>query len=479
MSLEEFYLTDDAIGLAQRVARREVSARELLEVAITRLERLDPLVHAVPLRWLERARRHAESLPRGPLRGVPFLLKDLYVAVVGERLTNGSRLFRDQVSSVSSALALRYERAGLQLLGRSASPELGITTSTESRLYGATRNPWSLEHIAGGSSGGAAAAVAAGIVPAAHASDGGGSIRIPASCCGLFGLKPTRARVSLAPSGGEGWNGLSVNHAVTRSVRDSALLLDLAAGYEAGDPYCAPHAPRPYLEEVQLRPKPLRVAISQKAWNGAEVDPVCLTALANAAALCEELGHHVEPAHPEVPGDELSRTALAIVAVNTMSKLLERGVELGLEPLEAEIERQVEPLTWITAKGAQRITGIGFLQAIQSAHAIGRQVASFFQRFDVLLTPTMACQPLRIGDLALDHPDVGVWGRNLRQTIAFTQLMNVAGNPAMSVPLYWSDAGLPIGVQFSAAFGDEPTLLRLAAQLEQARPWSHRRPPVS
>ncbi len=464
----------DAVGLAELVARREVSADELLQAAQVRLEQRNPTLNAVVIPMFDEAQASLQAgLPEGALRGVPFLLKDLGAHYAGARLCSGSRFFEDFVSDHDSELTLRYRRAGLVVFGRSASPELGLTTTTESSLFGQTRNPWSLEHITGGSSGGAAAAVAAGIVPAAHASDGGGSIRVPASCCGLFGLKPTRARVSLAPDLGEGWSGLSTSHALTRSVRDSAALLDAVQGPVPGDPYWAPPPQAPYADEVGRPPGVLRIALQTQTFSGAETDPDCVLAAADAARLCADLGHEVEEARLRIDPERMAEATSALSGANTLATLEDRARALG-RPLA---EGDVEPMTWAMLERARSLDAATYARALRGMHAIGREVAAFFENHDVLLTPTMATPPLRLGSpLALSHTDTQEHIDCLLPTIGYTQLFNASGNPAMSVPLCWNGAGLPIGVQFAGRFGDEATLLRLAGQLEEARPWGSRRP---
>jgi amidase/6-aminohexanoate-cyclic-dimer hydrolase len=470
------YEDRDALGLAAWVRAGEVSPQELLEAAVSRVEERNPALNAVVLRAFEEGRKAIEAgLPEGPLRGVPWLLKDLHAAWKGLPLTNGSRFFADAVSDYDAEIVQRYRRAGLVLFGRTASPEFGLTSTTESTLYGATRNPWRLDHSAGGSSGGASAAVAAGIVPAANASDGGGSIRIPASCCGLFGLKPTRARVPAGPTRGEGWSGMSTAHAVTRSVRDSAVLLDAVAGPATGDPYWAPPPARPFLAEVGADPGRLRIAVQTHAFNGAPVDPECVAAARDAAELCRGLGHEVEEAALAVDPQLLATSAGTIISAHVRATLLERAAELGRDAAPDD----VEPLTWLMAEGAKQLGASDYANALRGIHALGREVSVFLERFDLILTPTMATPPLPIGRLSLSRADLPGLLADIPLTIGFTQLFNASGHPAMSVPLCWSAAGLPIGVQFAARFGDEATLFRLAAQLETARPWFDRRPALA
>lgn len=468
------YEQHDAVGLAALVKSGETTPEALLAAAIERVESRDPGLGALVMRWFDQARAAISAgLPDGPFRGVPFLLKDLYAACEGEELTNGSCLYRGSVSEADIELVARYRRAGLVFFGRSASPEFGITTTTESVLYGQTRNPWNPEHTAGGSSGGAGAAVAAGILPAAHASDGGGSIRIPASCNGLFGLKPTRARNPSGPLVGEGWSGMSTAHVVSRSVRDSAALLDVTEGPDLGTPYWAPPPARPYIEEVGADPGRLRIGVQTTTFNGAPTHADCETAAREAAALCRELGHEVKEATLSVDAERFGRASQIIIAANLRASVDEHTAARGRELAEDELE----PLTRFMYSAAANATAAEYAGAVRTIHAIGRDVARFLQPIDVLLTPTMATPPLPLGVLALTNSDVPELMAALQQTVGFTQLFNASGNPSMSVPLHWNGVGLPVGVQFTGRFGDEATLLRLAAQLEQAKPWWERRPP--
>ncbi len=479
MSLRATYLESDGLELARLLRSGDLGPSEAVECAAAIASELNGSLNAIVYADFDRA---AEAAPKavaagGPFAGVPYLLKDLYAAAEGLPMTNGSRLFAGNVPDHDSEMVRRYRQAGLLIAGRSASPEFGLTTSTESAIFGQTRNPWNLDHIAGGSSGGAAAAVAAGIVPAAHASDGGGSIRIPASCCGLFGLKPSRARVSLAPDAGEGWAGLSVQHCVSRTVRDSAALLDVVAGPAAGDPYAAPAQERPFLEEAGCEPGRLRIALTTTAFNGAEVEPSCVAAASETARLCVELGHEVEEAAPEIDAAALGQATRLIVGANIRATVAERSEALGRKPREDELE----PLTRAMAAVVEGADVADYVRATRTVHAVGRQVAGFFsQGCDVLLSPTMAAPPAELGVLSLANRGDDYLPA-LLQTIGFTQLMNVAGNPAASVPLCWTESGggLPIGVQLAAPMGGEGQLLRLAGQLEQARPWAGRKPPCS
>jgi Asp-tRNA(Asn)/Glu-tRNA(Gln) amidotransferase A subunit family amidase len=473
MSVDALLDREDGLGLAELVRRREVSAKELLDAAIARVEALNPTLNAVVARLYDAARAAIEAgLPRGPFSGVPYLLKDIGALHAGAVTSAGSRAFADAVADHDSEITARLKRAGLVIFGKTNTPELGIATSTEPRLFGPTRNPWNLGYSAGGSSGGAAAAVASGMLPMAHASDGGGSIRIPASCCGLFGLKPTRARNPMGPDVGEGWSGASVAHAITRTVRDSAALLDATAGPDVGDPYWAPPPAGPFLAEVGRDPGPLRVALATTPWNGRHVDAECAEAATAAARLCERLGHRVEEARPEIDAEALAHAQRVVVAANVRSALDLRGAARG-RPIT---EEDVEPETWRRVLDAARFTAADYARSILVIHRAGRAVGRFFARHDVLITPTMACTPYPLGVLDMSSDDVDGFYEALLRSIAFTSLFNASGNPAMSVPLAWSRDGLPIGVQFVAPFGDEALLFRLAAQLEAARPWSARRP---
>jgi len=468
------YVERDALELAEGVRRGELDPGDLLDTALGRQREVDGELGCVVLPMEEQARAAlAAGLPEGPLHGVPYLLKDLHAHAAGVPTTNGCRLFADFVPDFDAEITARYRRAGLVLFGKTHSPEFGLTTTSESALFGTTRNPWGLDHTAGGSSGGSAAAVAAGIVPAANASDGGGSIRIPASCCGLFGLKPTRARNPAGPDVGEGWSGMSTAHAVTRSVRDSAALLDVTRGEDPGAPYAAPAPERPYLDEVGRPPGRLRIAFQTTSWTGVEAHPDCAEAVGDAARLCRELGHEVEEAPLALDAQALAGACQVVIFANLRATLEDRAAQRGRELREGD----VEPITWTLAQAVSARGAADYARAIRTLHAAGRETARFFEERDLLLTPTLAVPPLRIGDLSLSHREPNVWLGNVLRTTAFTQLFNATGQPAMSVPLHWNADGLPIGVQFAGRFGDEATLFRLAAQLETARPWWDRRPP--
>ena len=413
------------------------------------------------------------GLPAGPFTGVPYLLKDLGALYTGAVTSYGSRLFTGNVADHDSEITARLKRAGLVVVGKSNTPEMGLAPSTEPRLFGPTRNPWKLDHSAGGSSGGAAAAVAAGMLPMAHATDGGGSIRIPASCCGLFGLKPTRARNPMGPDAGEGWGGASIGHAVTWSVRDSAALLDATSGPDVGDPYWAPPPAGPFLGEVGRDPRPLRVALTTAPWHDSPVDPECAAAARAAAQLCERLGHHVEEARPEIETGAWRQATRVIVAANVTFNLEARAAALGRPLAEDDVER----MTWDRVVDGRRMSAADYARSIWIVHRVGRAVARFFQRYDILLTPTMCKPPHPLGVLDMSTTDPDAYLAAVFASIGFTSLFNSSGNPAMTAPAGDVCLGLPLGVQAVGRFGDEATLFRLASQLELATPWTYPPPP--
>jgi amidase len=465
----------DATALAALVRRREIGARELLEATIARIERVNPTLNAVVTPMYDEARAAlAGPLPDGPFTGVPFVLKDLLAEYAGVRMTEGSAFLAGHVSAVDSELVARLKRAGLVVVGKTNTPELGLLPTTEPRLFGACRNPWDPTRTPGGSSGGSAAAVAAGLVPMGHANDGGGSIRIPASCCGLFGLKPTRGRNPLGPHYGDLHGGLIVEHAVTRSVRDSATLLDATGGADPGAPYAAAPPARPYREEVGAPPGRLRIAFTTTAATGVPVHADCEAAVREAARLCADLGHDVEEAAPALDGDVIAQGFMTVWSVGCAWSVEDWARRTGQTPAP----ERFEPLTWAMYEMGLRRTGAAFLLAWQDLHRVGRTVARFLEGHDVWLTPTLAEPPVPLGtfDSTPEDPVSGLFRAGF--FVPFTPLCNVTGQPAMSVPLAWNAAGLPIGAHFVGRHGDEATLFRLAGQLEQARPWADRRPPI-
>jgi amidase/6-aminohexanoate-cyclic-dimer hydrolase len=462
---ESEYTKYDALGLAELVANKEVSAEEVLSCAEQRYHNQNPAVNAVvtPM-WSQAKNAIREGLSKGLFHGVPMPLKDLGQNYQGVVTSNGSRLFADNVADHDSTLVQRYKAAGLVLSGKSNTPEFGLATTTEPLLHGPSRNPWALNHSTGGSSGGAAAAVAAGIFPVAHASDGGGSIRIPASCCGLFGLKPTRGRVPLGPSAVEGWGGLSTTHVISRSVRDSAALLDISAGPEPGSPYHAPHAASSFSSVLRQPPKPLRIALCMDTFNGAEVAKEVATLTQQSASKLEALGHHIEPIqHSFSPN--VVRDSHGTLAVSHIGAMLEaRQQSLGRALNEGDIER----VSWNNFQSAQQITGAEYASAISSIQTHGQMCAALFATYDLILTPTMACLPPKIGALDMMSEDTDEYLTLLYQMIGFTALFNDTGNPAASLPMSISADGLPVGCQLVADFGNEALLFRIAQQISGA-----------
>jgi len=470
------YAALDAVALAEMIRGKQISPADALEAAIARVEQVNPSLNPVVQKYYEAARDTVRAgLPeKGPLRGVPFLLKDLGVQMKGVPTTNGSRFFRDAVADHDSTLVQRYRAAGLVIFGKTASPEFGGTATTESKLWGQTHNPWNLKHSSGGSSGGAAVAVAAGIVPAAHASDGGGSIRIPASHCGLFGLKTSRGRNPSGPEALENWMGLSVSHAITRSVRDSALLLDIGAGPEAGSRVSPAVGAASYLEAVARPPRPLRIALVEANPVGIPVHADCKAALARAAALCEQLGHHLEPASLTLPVGPMLEGMGVLSGTGTLSLIRDRERALGRAVTEADLE----PITWLYYQNAQKYSAEQLYRARATADQVGRAFDEFLTRYDLILSPVTAVPAPLLGALSLDQPYES-FVRNAMPASCFTSMYNIAGLPAMTVPLYWGADNLPIGSMFAGRFGDEVTLLQLAAQLEQAAPWRDKRPTLA
>jgi amidase len=468
------YETLDAIGLSQLITTGEVGAHEVLEAAIERIEHLNPTINALCHRWYDDARATLNAgLPEGPLSGVPFALKDLQQLYKGQPITNGCRYWQGFIADHDSTLTERYRESGLVILGRTNSTELGLSCETAPILFGPTRNPWDLNRSCGGSSGGAAAAVASGMLPFAHATDGGGSIRIPSFCCGVFGMKVSRGRNPFGPDLGEGWNGLATGHAVSRTVRDSAALLDATHGPAAGDPYAAPPPTRNYLEEVSREPEKLRIAFMTTTHEGLDVDPQCRRAVEETAALAENLGHRVENQAPRISIQEMKRSTRILVACNVMNVLNMRAAVTGHEATEQDVEK----VTWAWTREALALSGADYAQAVTTMHRVGREMGEFFETYDVLLTPTFAAPPPPINTVDMMTESLDEYYRTLRQYSAFTSLFNVSGGPAMSVPLCTTTDGLPIGLQFGGRLGNEGMLYRLAGQLERALPWAKRKPP--
>jgi amidase len=466
----------DATAQAELVRRKEVKPVELVDAAIERIERLNPQLNAVVRPMFEQAREQAcNGLAPGPFTGVPFLLKDIISGYAGVPTTAGSAFFKDYVPPYDSELVTRLKRAGLVVVGKSNTSEFGILPTTEPHLFGACKNPWSLGHSTGGSSGGAAAAVACGMVPVAHAADGGGSIRIPASCCGLFGLKPTRGRNPLGPDIGDIMGGLVVEHAISRTVRDSAALLDATEGPDVGAPYVAPSKQRPYVQEVGAPPGRLRVRFTTRPLSATPVHPECVRAVETAARLLVDLGHEVDEDSLDVPEqDDIADAFISVWSSGAVLAIDSLALVTGREPKPEDFE----PLTWTLYEAGRSVEVRQYLLSVAVLQRYARRLQAKFVDTDVWLTPVLAEPPAPLGtfESSKEEPLAGL----LRAVVysPFTPMANVTGQPAMSVPLHWTSGGLPVGLHFIGRFGDEATLFRLASQLEAARPWASRRPPV-
>ena len=492
MNLSSGYIHQDAIALGGLIRAGELHPKEVVEAALSRIERYDKDINAVAWRRYETALEEADGpLPESPIAGVPFLVKDLSQPLKDAPHTMACRMRAGVVADHDSSLVARYKAAGLLIVGQTTSPEFGAAPDTSSSLFGVTRNPWNLERSPGGSSGGSAAAVAARYLPAAHASDGGGSIRIPASMCGLVGLKPTRGRTPKGPDTAEGWFGLSVEHALARTVRDSAALLDVSQGPDPGAPYYPPPPERPYLEEVTRPPGSLRVAVSTEPMLSDHMDSQCAHAAERTARLLEELGHRVTTDRPSVDGALLKEAFWILIAADMASTIDAAARAAGRRPSE----ELFESASWLIGLVGRRLTATEFVAALEYIRNVGRLTAPFFDTYDVFVEPTIARRPWRVGSLyqpfnkRVAKAVVRLRGRRAAlgaiarqgepafRAVPNTALWNTTGQPSMSLPLRWSD-GLPIGVQFTARYADEALLFRLAAQLERARPWIDHLPPL-
>ncbi len=478
MRFEE-YVGFDGLGLGALVRAREVTPDELLDAALAAVAATDEAIAAVVhVREPVARAAIAAGLPEGPFTGVPFLLKDLGGEAIDFPTSMGSLLYDGYRYTYDSELFVRLRATGLGTFARSTSPEFGIGATTEAKVYGRpTRNPWNRDHVAGGSSGGSAAAVAAGVVPMAHGSDGGGSVRIPASSCGLFGVKPTRALLPDGPAAGEGWAGMAIEGYLTRSVRDTAALLDATAGPDVGAPYYAPALAGTFMDAMTRAPRPLRIAVSTRSFTGDEIHRDCVAAVQHTATLCEALGHHLVPAEPTLDIHRFAHAWANIVACGTQLTVQSRLATLG-RPLA---DGDIEGVTRMACELGETLSGADYIAAIDAVHAVGRQMAYWLTDYDVLLTATLGEPPAEIGRMASDRADGWTDFLDYRLNFVlpyspFTALANGTGQPAMSMPLWWNEAGLPVGTHFMAKAGDDLMLLQLAAQLEQAEPWFHKRP---
>jgi amidase len=472
------YARYDGLGLAALIARRDVSAAEVLEAAIARTEALNPTLNAVIHTAYDEARRVAAGpLPDGPFRGVPFLVKDLLLTVAGWPRTSGSRFAANAgiVDAADSGLMTRYRASGAVVFGKTNLPEFGITGTTESALFGPCRNPWNPGHSAGGSSGGSAAAVAAGIVPLAHGGDGLGSIRIPASCCGLVGLKVTRDRNPNLPDGYDFAQGNVVEHVMTRTVRDSAAMLDVTGVPEPASPYPAPPKARPYREEVGAPPGRLRIAWTGRTPGGRAIHPDVAAVLERTAVLLEALGHEVENRALDIDYRHLYAALGPLAGANFAAGMRRLIEQAGREPEPEELEA----LTWASLRYGRSVTGTDALYSLQERRPLGRAILSFFETVDVYLTPVMGTPPPPLGYLDPVAVPPSEFPRRNAEVFPFAAPFNFSGQPSISLPLGATPDGLPIGMMFTARYADEATLFRLAAQLEEACPWADRRPDVS
>lgn len=469
----------DATAQADLVRRGEVTPAELVDAAIARAEAVDPELNAIVIPTLEKARAQAAAadLPDGPFRGVPFLLKDLGGQSRGDPYVAGLRFLKDAglTEPEDSYFTAKLRRAGFCFLGRTNTPELGLMPVTEPAIFGPSRNPWNLDHSPGGSSGGSAAAVAAGIVSVAHASDGGGSIRIPAAHCGLVGLKPTRGRNSFGPGAGERWGGFSAEHVVSRTVRDTAALLDVVSGRMPGDPYAAPPPAAPFSSFARPGER-RRIGLMTAGARGADVDPECVRAAEKAARALEAEGHTVEVSYPEALDDAFAVSAyVTIVAASVAFALDSYGEKVG----RAVTEDDVEPLTWAMAQAARAYPATQYIGAIDTVHRFGRQVAAWWESgFDLLLTPTTAALPPRVGELAQSREEPFLPFAKAAPFGVYTLNFNLTGQPGISVPVHWTADDLPVGAHLVAPQGREDMLIEIAAELEQVLPWRDRRAPL-
>ena len=461
------YFSHDALGLAELVRTKQISSTELLEVSIALTEKLDPKLNAVPIKHFELARENLKNnTDSGIFNGVPFLLKDLNNYLKGTVTSGGSRVLENITADHTSELVKRTIGSGLNIFGKTNSPELGLTVTTEPVLYGPTRNPWDLDRSSGGSSGGASSAVAAGIIPMAQASDGGGSIRIPASCCGLFGLKPTRARTPLGPVSLEGWGGQSIFHCVSVSVRDSAALLDVTSGPEKGAPYRSAYQEKSFLEQINIEPGNLKIGYLED--SSISVDKDVKEVMNSTIDLCQKLGHSVESTKINFSSEEISLAIITIISSNVAYAVKSQSDQTGREVSNEFFEN----VTLQMAENGSNFSASDYVNAIKINHRLGQELEKMFDQYDVLLSPVLASPPVKIGTIDMNTNDMKTYVERLTKYSPFTGIFNQSGQPSMSVPLFRTKDNLPIGSMFSASFGNENLLFSLAGQLEEAQPWA-------
>jgi amidase/6-aminohexanoate-cyclic-dimer hydrolase len=461
------YLTYDALGLAELIRTKQISSSEVLEIAIGLTEKLDPKLNAVPIKHFDLARDNLKNESnKGIFNGVPFLLKDLNNYLEGTITTGGSRVLENISADHTSELVKRTINSGLNIFGKTNSPELGLTVTTEPVLYGPTRNPWDLNRSSGGSSGGASSAVASGIVPMAQASDGGGSIRIPASCCGLFGLKPTRARTPLGPASLEGWGGQSIFHCVSVSVRDSAALLDITSGHEKGAPYRSAYQEKSFLEQINIDPGKLKIGYLEESTIYA--DENVKDVMNSTINLCEKLGHSVESTKINFSSEEISLAIVTIISSNVAYAIKSQSDQTGREVSNEFFEN----VTLQMAENGNNFSASDYINAIKINHRLGQELEKMFDHYDVLLSPVLASPPVKIGTIDMNTNNMKTYIERLSTYSPFTGIFNQSGQPSMSVPLFRTKDNLPVGSMFSASFGNENLLFSLAGQLEQEHPWA-------
>lgn len=483
------YRKYDALGLAELVRKRKVKTSELIEEAISRIEKLNPLLNAVICKMYDTARTvNDRKPPTGIFGGVPFLVKDIVHQVSGVPYTMASRSLKDYIPAADSEVIKRYRAAGMLILGKTNLPEFGLMSYTEPLLFGPCRNPWDTQRTSGGSSGGSASAVASGMVPMAAGTDGGGSIRIPAAHCGLFGMKPSRGRTPTGPAFGEVWQGAAIEGVLSRSVRDSAAALDILAVPDPGAPYIIQPPSLPYLAEITKKPGKLKIAFSTRSMLDSDVHPECIHAVEEAADLCVRLGHNVERNEPDLDGKAIAFSFLMLYLGEIAADIEMTAKLTGKKPRRDDFE----PVTWCLGLLGRTYSAGDFVREKRLWNTVARSFSSFFEKYDMYLTPVTAYPPLKIGELQLKSYEkamvriintlglgksvkasgmVSKLSRATFEKYPFTQVANITGLPAMSVPLHWTPEGLPCGVQFIGRFGDEAKLFRLAAQLEKSRPW--------
>ena len=469
------YINYDALGLVNLIRKKEITPSEIIDISLRAIEQINPKINAI-IGNLEKETEDAlkRNNPNKPFSGVPFLIKDLGFLYKDILCENGSRLTQGLISPIDSELGKRFKKSGVITLGRTNTPEFGHNCTTEPLVNGPTRNPWNLSHIPGGSSGGSAAAVSAGIVPIAHASDGGGSIRLPASCCGIFGMKPSRGRVPNGPNADEYGFGIGVSNTVSRSVRDSAAMLDVISGPDIGTRILIPKPENTFFESSQLDPKKLRIAFSTKAFNdGPIVNKEVREAVLKTAKSCEELGHEVEENMPNVNLSDIKHIHMNLASTGV------RGMDWFSKQTGRPLnEENLESCTLATIKHGRPMLASDLESILDLMNSVSRSTGSFFSKYDIWLTPVMTSPPIKLGILNANAPNLTVesWFDQLFTHIPFTPLYNQTGLPAMTIPLCWSSKNLPIGIQFGARLGDESTLFQLAGQLERSYSWHHYKP---